>query len=437
MTWAGILSAVDAARSYRLRTFLQCLGVAIGGASVALTLGLLAGTNRRLEERLLAEGGLGTIYVRPRVDEALPPAERGKPWFGYADVAAIERATQGLVVDVAPIADLRGRLAVKTPEAADLVATTPGMARLEGLEVARGRFLLDADVAAASPVIVLGSTVAARLFGADDAVGRRVELYQGAVADRSSETTDLAGVREAMRDARPPSDRAGATPYLVVGVLARKVVYRPGYGDNIAEHFNERAYLPVTAAITRERGTPELAEIVLRVPGFDDVREARDAIAATLARLRPGRMDWDVASVLDEAQEWEVTFAGFGVAFGLAGAISLLIGGAIIMNLQLASLTQRTREIGLRKALGASGFSIFVAFAVEGMLVATLGGLGGVALSRLGQDFMSVVLELPVYVSVEVAAASVATAAFVGFAFACLPAIRAARLSPVVALRDE
>jgi putative ABC transport system permease protein len=291
-----------------------------------------------------------------------------------------------------------------------IVGVTPEFSTVRNYPVATGEYLTWAHVQEKSEVAVLGSLVAETLFGFRDPVGQSV--------------------------------RIGRRPYRVIGVLQSKGGSGLGNEDN-------QVHVPITTAAYRlsSRRTPQgdvaVQAINVQAAGEDSMDAAVQELA-TVLRLRhrlTGEDDFTITSQQETLDALEQTTNTFVVFLGAIAGISLLVGGIGVMNIMLVSVTERTREIGLRKALGAKRRDILLQFVAEAVFLTVLGGglgvLGGLALTGImdgrqigGQTFQTVF-------SVDIALLALVVSVGIGLFFGIYPAMRAAALHPIEALRHD
>jgi putative ABC transport system permease protein len=289
---------------------------------------------------------------------------------------------------------------------------TPATLTMDDRRIQQGRYISELDLRTRAPVAVLGSRIAEELFGGDDPIGKEIRL---------------------VNDVKPgPPNR-----YIVVGVLEPKVYRRREESRNWLEWMNEQVHIPLTAAHARETGNEQVGSIQVKAASLEVFAETKTAIQKAISARRRGQDDWTILDRAERLAQWRQRSLVYEVAVGAAGAVSLLVGGIVIMNILLASLAQRVREVGLRKALGAKDSEIFFQFLVESVLVASLGGAGGVLLGVVTAGTVSGLIETTVRVTAPVVVTGLVVAVGTGLAFGIYPGFRAARLAPVEALRHE
>jgi putative ABC transport system permease protein len=303
-----------------------------------------------------------------------------------------------------------------------VVGTTPQYAEINDLELAAGRFLTEEDDLFMSNVGVLGAATAERLFPFDNPVGQTVFF--------------------------------GKYNYRIVGVLRERMPTGGSGGSQAAEDFNNDVYSPLQTCnvrfgekvFLRQSGQfsaeqVALSQVTLTVSDIDKVRPTGDVIRAMLERHT--KNDWAVTVPLDRLEEAERAKNRYKILLVFIASISLVVGGIGIMNIMLASVTERTREIGIRRALGAKRRDITMQFLVEAVVQTSVGGLIGVIVGLVivymvpwgAHQFFET--HLPAKIHVPSIFLSLGVAFGVGIAFGWYPARRAALLDPIEALRHE
>jgi ABC-type antimicrobial peptide transport system permease subunit len=396
-------------REHLGRTVLQTLGVILGVASVVATLGMTASMDARRDQYFRESGGtlLMGVYNQPPGELELTARQRAKTGLKLEDAAAIRDTFDGFDLVVAEINRNHMVRAGATGESYRITAFEPEFKEMRNLHMGSGRYITAHDMETAAAVVVLGSTRARELFGTADPVGKAVNI-----------------------DGRA---------YTVVGVTKEMIFYFQR-SDNYNPHewLNRLIVVPITSYMKRhqEPGAERIDELNLRLRSPEVHKESRDALEQLL-RSRHGIEDFGVWDRKERIDQGESEGKIYNITFLACGIISLLVGGIVITNIMLASFTERMREVGVRKALGATGWQVFVQFLIEAIVVTVLGGAVGLALGIVFTWGIMNVMQMDMTLTPLMVMVAVLSAAVVGFFFGLYPAVRASRLDPVVALRYE
>ncbi|MEV7330918.1 ABC transporter permease [Micromonospora sp. NPDC093244] len=385
--------ALDALRANRLRSALTMLGVIIGVASVVLLVAIGTGTKQKVEQQVEGLGSNLLLVVPGKIEVGTAPVVSP---LTLKDVDAVTRVVgdpERVAVTVASGATARAGARSDFTTVQGVLETTPAVFTRS---LARGRYLTGTDVDTSRRVAVLGDSVARALFPDRDPLGQQVTL---------------AGVR-----------------FRVIGVFAP-------LGQSLGVDRDDEVHVPVTAA-QRLWGTQRVDGIAVKAPDRERIDELGERIVAELNRRHP---DTEFSAVTQQ-QILGVLGDILGVLTGVLAAIagiSLLVGGVGVSNIMLVSVRERTREIGLRKAVGARPKDIGVQFLLEAVLLTTIGGLTGMALGVGTALLVDALSPIPAAITWWSLALAFGVSAAVGIVFGVVPAQRAGRLDPVVALRAE
>jgi putative ABC transport system permease protein len=384
---------------HKLRSTLSILGVVFGVAAVVAMSSVGEGARR---EALAQIGALGIDSVTLRSRPAAPAAPGG---LRLRDADALQ-AVVPHSVSVAPVreATLQAEAAGRHTEVT-AVGTTPAYQIAARLPLAAGRFIADLDVQDRKRVAVLGATVAHALFPLGEARGERFLM--------------------------------GGDWFTVVGVLQGRSTPRGRGGPIRTRDVNRAVFVPLPSL---DRGGDWRAdgvdEIVMRVDDASNVVTSAEA-AKALVKRTSGSGDFDVIVPREILRQRERTQRIFNVVTGAVAAISLLVGGIGIMNIMLASVAERTREVGIRRALGATRRDVASQFLVEASLLTSSGGVAGALAGIAGSSLIQSLAGWPTALSPLMLALALLTALGVGIGFGLYPAWHAARLDPIEALRHE
>ena len=398
LRWVDSLGvAVEAIRGHRSRSVLTVLSVVIGVASILFCVSAGTSLARFLDDQLSSLGS-DLMWVRPRVDTS-DSNLRTEP-LTAADAAALARVPG--IGRVGPRASDRRVVRHGTLHmSADVLAVGPQYFPIRNKRIGHGRPLLDADVAQRRAVCVIGPGVLDRLlYQTSDPVGRGITI--------------------------------DGQPFLVVGVLARSDVAlkAPGLEEEDA------VFVPVSTG-ARQLGLSDLDFIFFQPDGSESRAEVGQRIHQLLLLRKGARAAYDVESLDDRMQQVETLLWMAILVFGSIAAVALVVAGIGIMNIMLLSVIERTREIGIRKSVGARRGHILLQFSIEAVLLSSGGGALGVLLGAAGIGVLSLVTSGVIGVSWSAAAAAFAFSVCAGVFFGLYPALRAARLDPAVALARE
>jgi putative ABC transport system permease protein len=385
-----------------LRSFLTLLGIVIGVAAVIAMVTIGNGTTERIRADL-SKLGSNMLIVRPGQNTFGPPSGGDSRSFAARDVDLL-RSEIGNVRALAPSANKSVR-AVFGAENLDVTATGSDTYYFEtqSWDIAMGRVFNDSEVRAASPVCVIGDTVQKQFFGAADPSGQRIRL--------------------------------DSLSCEVVGVLAAK-----GQGA-FGNDQDNLVVVPLRLFQRRIAGNTRISTISVSAASSEAIPEVQADLEVMLRQIRnvaPGDDDdFTVRDMTQIANTMAATTMLMTSLLGAVAAVSLLVGGIGIMNIMLVSVTERTREIGIRLAIGARESQVMTQFLVEAVVLALCGGIIGIALGLSGAFAASYGMAVPFNPDPRIVALAFGFSALIGVVFGYFPARRAARLDPIVALRHE
>ncbi|HZW04078.1 MAG TPA: ABC transporter permease [Anaerolineaceae bacterium] len=411
MNLAEVLKiAIASLTANKLRSLLTMLGVIIGVAAVIVMVSISAGTEATIAEQI---NGLGSNLLF--INSAFT---RGGPGQGalsiqgglvYADVAAIRDQVNGVAgVSVEQQASADVKLGTATLEGVTVVGTTPDYTTVRNVAVANGRFITEQDNERAEKVVVLGSKVAEELFGQADPVGQTLYVNN--------------------------------TQMVIVGVLAPK-------GLSGGTDFDQLIYTPINV-VFKKLAPSQFARIMgdrvrtiyVSVDGQADMDTVKQQVSLLLANRHGVSLDaadFAITTQEDIIETQAATTESFRTLLGWVAGVSLIVGGIGIMNIMLVSVTERTREIGLRQAVGATPGDIQVQFLAEALMLSLFGGLIGVLAGVGGAQLFGHLSGMRTVVMSYSILLSFTSAALIGIVFGFIPAQKAAQLDPIVALRHE
>jgi putative ABC transport system permease protein len=419
--------AVKSLWLHKLRSFLSVLGIIIGTSSVISLMAFGEGSMQDALDDIKRQGATNIIIrsVKPP-DDSLSTTTTWVTTYGLVKRDLERLGTFGdVIVRVVPLrvfpSTARYRERILN---ARVIGTTPEYADVHKFEMAGGRFLIERDGLDRQNYAVLGAEAADRLFPYEDPIGKVIQV-------RGFDFTVIGVIRERM-----PTGGSG--------------------GSQAAEEYDRDIYIPLSTTVarfgeiisvrtsgSRVNEKVQYNQITLTVSDIDKVRPVGEAIKSVLREEHGSKRDWEVTIPLDKLEEAERAKTRFTRLLVLIASISLVVGGIGIMNIMLATVTERTREIGIRRALGAKQKDITLQFLVEAVVQTTVGGLCGVVLG-VGMVYAvpfvwSLVEDTPLPAKIHVPAIflSLFVSIGVGVLFGWYPARRAARLDPIEALRHD
>ena len=397
-----LLLALREIRRNLLRSFLTILGIVIGVAAVITMVTVGNGATQAVQNQITS---LGTNLLQIRPGQRLGPGRdaAGSPPFRIADAEAIA-AQVGGVRAVAPQA-ASGTMAIYGARNWSTVVygTTNAFFETNNWTIAAGRNFEPAEERAGASVCVIGATVRRELFGTVDPVGERIRLRQISCE--------------------------------VIGLLASKGQAAFGADQDDA------VILPIATVHRRMTGNVNVGTLLVSMNDGADANRVKQELTRLLRERRKladgDENNFNVLDTAQLAQTLSSTTAVMTTLLGAVAAVSLLVGGIGIMNIMLVSVTERTREIGIRLAIGALGQEVLLQFLIEAVMLAALGGLIGIALATAASIAITQLMGVPYLFDAGINLLSFAFAALIGIVFGYFPAQRAARLDPIEALRHE
>jgi putative ABC transport system permease protein len=399
---AAMMTAVRGIVANRMRAFLSTIGIAIGVATLMTIYGLTSGLTTQFTNQIAALGS-NTMYVtsRPWIVRGDWWELRNRPPISRADVVALQHGETHLAA-IAPLATAAAEVSFRGNRmgAVRVQGTTSEYLDTSTLKLDRGRFLSAVEGASSNQVVVVGSEVVERLFPNENPLGAKILL--------------------------------GPHRFTVIGVLKPQ-------GKAFGRSLDNVVIIPIEAFGGIYGMQRNMAIVVSAEP--DHLYEAEEEIIEILRRARALPPETNDTFSVNRQSELvkifnEQTSALFGVAIAI-GLITLLVGGIGVMNIMLVAVTERTREIGVRRALGARRRTILMQFLVESALVTMIGGSIGTGLGVLASGMIDRISPVKAELSSTAIVGAIVFSAIVGLAFGTWPASRAANLDPIESLRFE
>ncbi|SMF17841.1 putative ABC transport system permease protein [Tistlia consotensis] len=400
MIWETLRLALQAILRNALRSFLTVLGVVIGVGAVIAMVTIGNGTTAKVESEISA---LGTNLLFLRPGQGFGPTRSDAPDFTSRDVAAIQEQIGGLLA-VAPVVSAAATAIYGNENwNTTVTGTTNAFLVARDWTLTEGRSFLEGELRSGKAVCLIGQTVRQELFGRADPLGARIRLKNVSCE--------------------------------VIGLLEAKGQ------SSFGQDQDDTVIMPIRAVQRRLIGDTDIPSIYLSAQdGVDTAKVKRDVTLLMRERRHISAREDDDFQVRDMAEIVQTMTATTTVLTGLLGAVaavSLLVGGIGIMNIMLVSVTERTREIGIRLAIGAQERQVLLQFLVEAVVLSLFGGLIGIALGLGLAGLASGLLGVPFVLEPGIVALAFAFSAAVGVGFGFFPARRAARLDPIEALRHE
>lgn len=404
ITPAGIFkAALTALRRNKTRSLLTALGIIIGVAAVIAAFAVGAGANKSIDDQISSFGS-NFIIVFP--DRSAQLATGTMRYLTGKDAAAIEREVSG-VEAVAPMVNTSAQLIYGNSNwTSSVVGSTDSYTIVQEWNIARGRNITDSDVRQGAKVVVLGQTIVDKLFENEDPIGKAIRIKK--------------------------------VPFIVVGFFAAKGQSAMGTDQD------EFVLVPLTAAQRRlvRWNTPGRVSNIfikgLSMNALEYVQTQTEALLRERHKIKAGEPDdFSVRNITQMLEARRATTTIMSMLLGSIAFISLVVGGIGIMNIMLVSVTERTREIGIRMAVGAKAMDIRLQFLIEAVVLSMIGGFLGIILGVAVGYALATLTTAPPIFSVSSILLAFAFSAMVGVGFGYYPAWKASLLNPIDALKYE
>ena len=428
----GLSVGIAAIRSNKMRSLLTMLGIIIGVAAVLAMIAIGDGAKAIVLQDAQKLGGVNqfTMYRtgHKRVGNRWV-SNRSNEYFEFEDVLAIEAGCPSVKVVVPRIPEWRGVL-VQASDGSEARTGYNGVnysfAEAMDWDIEQGRFISEEDIENETKVCVLGTVVATTLFGNASPIGKEIKIGRG--GDRYD--------RWGRKDQTRMTER-----FMVVGTMAPR-----GRSLRFGWDLDDMVFMPLTTTQKRFTGNDQIVMLSVHANTVEEVPQAIEEVKAVIRKRHKNQDDFFMLRDMREGMaQLEKIGNVIKIALGSIAGFSLLVGGIGIMNMMLVAVTERTREIGLRKAVGAKRVDILIQFLIEAVAMCAVGGVIGIGVGMFAGEGMAllavkivqIVPEWPSVISTQWILISVSFSAIIGISFGLYPAIKASALSPIEALRTD
>ncbi len=402
MLWNAFFIALREIRRNLTRAFLTVLGIIIGVAAVITMVTLGRGTTQAVKNQI---SNLGTNLMTLRPGVGFGSRQAGVPNFTQADANAVREQINGIAAVAPVMSTSMSSIRLQNARTTQITGTTPEYFMISKWNIAEGRFFNEQDYRTGAAVCVIGTTAKKELFGEDEAVGQKIRL--------------------------------GKASCTVIGILVSK-------GQSFGGDQDDTIVVPLTTLQRRLVGKTSARDVREIMMSAEDGANTEAIIADINALMRERRSlqrnEADNFSVRDTRQLADTLSSSTQMMTSLLAAVagvSLLVGGIGIMNIMLVSVTERTREIGIRLAIGARAREVLLQFLVEAVTLSSIGGVIGISLALGLCIFLADLIEVPFEFDTRINVIAFFFSTAVGVIFGFTPARRAAALDPIEALRHE
>lgn len=400
----NIENAFESLQSNRLRTFLTMLGVMIGISSVVIIFSLSGGVSSMISNQIIAEGE-SLAVVRPKelttnnknvITNLATSRNFTQSSIKNEDLGLISKVKD--VLAVAPLANFSAKVKGDGDEKyANLLATSPNLDQTVGLKVREGQFIAES---ANANTVVIGNQMAIDLFGTTQALGKEITMK--------------------------------GEKFIVIGVLAHQ-----SSSINFSNvDFNNTAIIPYVTAKRIIGENLQIQQVNIRVKSINNLNQVQQEIEKGMLKNHNGEKDFEVLTGKNISHPSDKFIELSTIILAIVASVSLVVGGIGIMNIMLVNVSERTREIGIRKALGANNRHILFQFLTESMIISLSGGFFGYLIGYAFSFGVSVFLPFSPVISWQIAVLVCGISMLVGVIFGLYPAFRAARKDPIISLRQ-
>lgn len=391
--------------SRKIRSLVTIVGIILGTMSIIVVLALMKGINEQTIAWMMERGGLSkiSVYRNWTYDNPLNLNTN----FTWREIDLI----RSLIPEAKYFSAQERSWAQFKYRAKDYRSSvwgvTPDFTKIEEWDVESGRFINEFDMRQANDVIVIGTEIRSELFGSKDPIGEFISLQNRRLQ--------------------------------VIGVMRHRYLKNNNMigGENSLAYLNRRAYIPISTMIHKGSGEDAIGGFTVKAADVESTPELKEKLESIILNLRMGKPVFRVESAQEEAEKMAESQKSFQTIFFLISTISLFVGGIVIANIMLATIQERTREIGIRITVGARRRDIFLQFLVQTVLVTLIGGIMGVIFGLSILDVVSRFIKIDLIAGIEMIIIALVVSAGVGLLAGIIPAIVASKLNPVEALRYE
>ncbi len=417
--------------SHKMRSMLTMLGVIFGVAAVIAMVSIGEGAKQEALSQIRLMG-IDVVHVKRAMisGELLDKAEERSP-FGlkYSDAQSM-RDVCSFAKRVIPLREVYGDVKIgEKPVPVKIVGTVPGYELVTRSKVMRGRFLSNHDIKDDIPVCVLGAAAKRDLFGFDDPIGKTVKIggrIFKVVGLMEPKEIGSAKAMSALRDLNSDIYIPISISIINYQIFSQQAV--PSTSQGLRQLWRKMM-------AKQSRGNSPITEVIVQVESEAATVPTASVIRTLLNRSHRNIRDYEIIIPAELLKQSQATQRIFNIVMAAIAGISLLVGGIGIMNIMLATVTQRTREIGVRRCIGATRWDIIRQFMLEALVITCFGGLIGVGLGIAGAKAINIYANWITVVSVQAVVVSFGVSGLVGVVFGMYPAIRAASVDPIEALR--
>ncbi len=390
--------------SRKVRSLVTIIGIILGTMSIIVVLSLVNGINKQTLQWMMERGGLSKITVRRNWRYDNP--KKAKTYFTWKEIKLI-RSLIPEAKYMNPQKRYWLRHSYKDKEYnSSIFGVLPDFSKIEEWDTEEGRFISEFDINQSNDVIVIGTKVKEELFGNKNPIGQFITVHGRRLQ--------------------------------VIGIMKHRYMKSNNIGsDNALGYLNRRTFVPLSTMIHKGTGDDNISSLALKAQDAESAPELRKKLEAIILNLRHGEPVFMIESAQEEAEEMAQSQKTFQIIFFIISIISLLVGGIVIANIMLASIQERTREIGIRLTVGARRRDIFMQFLVQTVLITFIGGILGTLVGLSLLEMVSGYLEIKLIAEFSMVLAALSVSVGIGLLAGIIPAILASKLNPVEALRYE